>query len=184
MHHGTNPMFLPVLFGTLAALASTSCASHHGNGGDEHAGDVSGTTHARPTQTEIEKLRSERFTEIDGVDAVPVTCQLAFAEAIREPTFSLANPGAPYQSTDVMSAGVRLPWRRLVFGGMSNDRCVIYYEIGGFAHRYAALIFDITPPAPAKCIWGGTDGGIYSSLSELITQISQGSFKRGGDVCN
>ncbi|WP_157971356.1 hypothetical protein [Dyella sp. C9] len=180
---GKDLTFCWALVGVAMALVSSSCASQSDDPRRDGSVHLSAKESRRPASDEGAKLLSENFIEITNVDAIPESCQRAFAEATREPTYSLANPSEPYQATDVISSGPRLPWRRLVYGGVSSDRCVIYYEVGGIAKHYAVLVFDRSTPKVAKCVWGGAGGKNVSSFSRLISQIASGAFDQEGDTC-
>lgn len=132
-----------------------------------------------PTQQEGIKLLAEHFTEVRDADALPDRCKHAFTKLTGETSFSLANPGQRYQATDAMAPNARLPWRRLVFGGFSSDRCVIYYEIGGFVTTRAAVVFDTSGDASADpFVWGGIDGGAPHDVPSLVENIARGDFRR------
>ena len=133
----------------------------------------------RQSTDESARLLSEKFTEIQEISAIPPACKAAFAKATGESSFALADPGAPYQSTDVVARGAKLPWRRLIHVGLSSDRCVLYYEIGGFTTTYAALIFDLSVPGTATLVWGGVDGSEVTDFRSLLLQIARGSFRSG-----
>lgn len=55
-----------------------------------------------------------------------------FAEAARNPSRTLANPDENFKMTDFN----QVPTRRLIWGGLSKDYCLIHYEHGGYAHTY------------------------------------------------
>lgn len=127
-----------------------------------------------PAATERQKLLAEHFTEVRDAAAFPASCRRGFAALARTHDFELANPGQPYQATDVVSR--RLPWRRLFIGGASSDRCVVFYEIGGFATHRAVVVLDISQKTPVL-VWGGADGKNPADLRELISQIVEGAFR-------
>lgn len=127
-----------------------------------------------PALAERGKLRSEHFTEVRDAAAFPAGCKSGFATLTKTPGFELANPGQPFQATDVV--GPKLPWRRLLFGGVSNDRCVVFYEIGGFAPYRAVVVLDVSGKTPVLT-WGGAGGKNPADMRELISQIAEGAFR-------
>src|SRR5947207_1933506 len=72
-------------------------------------------------------LRTEAFTPIATVGALPAGVRAALQELFGEKTLALAEPGSPFQSTDVVM-GPPLPFRRMIAAGRSNDHCIVYYE--------------------------------------------------------
>ena len=128
-----------------------------------------------PASGEREKLLSEHFTEVRDAAAFPASCKSGFAALTRTHGFELANPGQPYQATDVMGRGPQLPWRRLLIGGVSSDRCIVFYEIGGFAPFRAVVVLDISAKTPTL-VWGGAGGKNPADLRALISQIAEGDF--------
>jgi len=169
-----------VVSGAVLALAVGCASSADSDQGRESSihGATGGIT--QPSSYESARLLSEKFTEIEDVGAIPPACKAAFAKVTGESSFALANPGTPYQSTDVVTTGAKLPWRRLIYGGLSSDRCVLYYEIGGFTTTYAVVVFDISAPGSAKWIWGGVDGFEVTSFQSLLLQIGRGTFRQNG----
>ena len=87
----------------------------------------------------------------------------------------IAEPGAPFQVTDVM-ATARLPIRRLVAAGCSVDHCLVYYERGGIAHTWRAVWFHWTPAA-TRFEWGGMAPAGLASIEEVRHAILSGAAK-------
>jgi hypothetical protein len=162
--------------GGLAHAQSSAPATPAGSAGPQVASATAGSF---PTNaSESAKLRSERFTPVTDVATFPDACKKAFATLTKERTFALANPGQPFQATDVMSMA-KLPWRRLILGGTTPDRCIVYYEKGGFATSYAAVLFDISKVEEPTMIWRGVGGGAPHDLPELVSSVTTGGFKQG-----
>ena len=78
-------------------------------------------------------LRGEQFVPVSGVAALPPGVRDGLQVLWHSPKFELAEPGAEYQVTDVIT-NPNLPTRRLILAGCSADHCIIYYEHGGIAH--------------------------------------------------
>jgi hypothetical protein len=131
------------------------------------------------TPAESAKLRSERFVEVHDAEALPLACKHGFAALTGEPSFSLANPGQPYRATDALASPAGLPWRRLIVGAVSTDRCVVHYERGGFATLYAVVIFDLSKADAPRFIWGGVNVGNQPDVRALISKMAQGTFESG-----
>lgn len=84
---------------------------------------------------------------------IPRACQLAFTTLSREKRFEMANPGERYQATDMIGEQ-GLPWRRLIFAAVRQNRCLIDYEKGGRGKTLYLVVLD-TSNHPATLVWGG-----------------------------
>ncbi len=155
------------------ALSCYPALAHSDSAHGEQAAVLKAST---PSLAERAKLLSESFVEVRDVAALPASCLRGFAALTHTRDAELANPGQPYQATDVIAKGPRLPWRRLLIGAVSNDRCVVFYEIGGFAPYRAAMILDTSQNGPATLTWGGADGKDPADAHALIAQIVEGAF--------
>ena len=56
--------------------------------------------------------------------------------------FSMAERGARFQATDVMSPGAQLPGSRFIAARQNGCALAIRYEYGGIAHGYATAILE------------------------------------------
>src|SRR5260370_3153799 len=87
----------------------------------------------------------------------------------------MANPGKRFEATDFI-VDSSIPRKRLIFAGVSGDRCFVHYEQGGIAHSYLLALFTVTSPATMKPIWRGYCGHaahIRDLRSELAAGCSQ-----------
>jgi hypothetical protein len=64
------------------------------------------------------------------ISDIPEAVRVAFAEAAHLDAFSMAEPGARWQATDVI-VWPRLPWRRLIGVAVTGSFCLVFYEHGG-----------------------------------------------------
>lgn len=131
-----------------------------------------------PSPAEREKLLSGTFVEVRDAAAFPSSCKRGFARLARTHDFELANPGQPYQQTDVLGPGPWRPHRRLLLGGVSGDRCIVFYEVGGFAPYRSVVVMDISASGAATPVWSGSGGKDPKDLQELLSQIAAGAFSR------
>jgi hypothetical protein len=69
-------------------------------------------------------LRGEHFSPLTTVAALPAGLRQALSELFNAPALDMADPGTPFQATDVMVTP-RLPARRLVAAGCSADHCLV-----------------------------------------------------------
>jgi hypothetical protein len=135
---------------------------------------------SQPSTNESIKLKSSAFTPVHDTTSFPDACKKGFAKQIGERSFELANPGQPYQATDVITQNPRLPWRRLILGGSAPDRCIVYYEKGGIATTRAVVVIDISRPSGPAFVWGGIGGEDPHDLVSLVSQITDAKFQPGG----
>lgn len=115
------------------------------------------------------------FSIVKKVDRLPDALKSAFAQLASESDFKMANPGEKYQETDFISEP-GLPWRRLLFAGISNDRYFIHYEKGGMGHSFYVAIFNVSPAGKVSFLWGGPGFRAARDLPQLRTLVSVGVF--------
>jgi hypothetical protein len=117
-------------------------------------------------------LRSERFSPLANVAALPTGLRDELNNLFGGKTLELADPGAPFQATDVMVTP-RLPHRRLTAAGCSPDHCLVYYERGGFAHVHYAVLFKVSSDG-TRFEFGGLAPGGLADLEAVKTAIAAG----------
>jgi hypothetical protein len=117
-------------------------------------------------------LRSERFSPLANVAALPTGLRDELNNLFGGKTLELADPGAPFQATDVMVTP-RLPPRRLTAAGCSPDHCLVYYERGGFAHVHFAVLFKVST-AGTRFEFGGLAAGGLADLEAVKDAIVTG----------
>ena len=93
----------------------------------------------------------------------------------RSASLDIAEPGAPFQATDLVSTP-NLPIRRLVAAGCSANYCLVYYERGGIAHTWPVALFHWTPSA-TRLEWGGLAPGGLKTLDEVRKVVLSGAVK-------
>jgi hypothetical protein len=117
-------------------------------------------------------LRSERFAPVTTVAALPAGLRDALNGLFNTKTLDVADPGAPFQATDVMVTP-RLPPRRLTAAGCSADHCLVYYERGGFAHVHYAVVFKVSANA-TRFEFGGLAAGGLRDLDAVKDALVSG----------
>jgi len=108
---------------------------------------------------------------ISKTEGIPANVKLAFSKIAREPSFAMANPGQKFQVTDVVLDRT-LPWRRLVFAGVLDDKWFIHYERGGYAHGYYVAAFKANSHGDALFLWGCGVGKSAKTLEELRPMVA------------
>ena len=117
--------------------------------------------------------QTKDFQSFSSVSAVPESVRDAFARAVRDSEFAMAEPGAKWQVTDVILEG-GLPWRRLQAGAVSSDFLVIFYEHGGIAHSYHVCVFRMKVGS-AQLVWRAARPKNVVSLDALKSAIRAGA---------
>jgi mono/diheme cytochrome c family protein len=114
------------------------------------------------------------FSIEKNVGRLPANLKSAFAQLAGERYFNMANPGEKFQVTDVIDEP-GLPWRRLFFAGISNDKYFIHYEKGGIAHSSHLAVFAVNSDGKVSFLWGGP-GPAAKDLAQLRTMLAAGKF--------
>jgi hypothetical protein len=120
-------------------------------------------------------VESERFGIVTSIRGVPLGVRDALSTLFGSGTLDIAEPGAEFQATGVVT-NPKLPARRLVAAGCSNDHCLVYYERGGTDHTWHVALFHWTPPA-TRFEWGSTAPGGLKTIDDVLNAILSGAIK-------
>lgn len=123
-------------------------------------------------QSEIQQFFVGNFLIIKDVNNLPPPVLWAFTEQ-HGSRVVMANPGKKFRATDVV-VDPTLPYRRLIFAGVSGDRCFVHYEQGGLAHSYLVALFQVTSKDNMKPIWRGYCWEPATSFEELRSWLLDG----------
>ena len=127
---------------------------------------------AVPTsQSQAEQFLDGDFQLITDTEALPEPVIKAFTEKGGS-RLTIANPGKRFQVTDVVF-DESLPWKRLLFAGVSGKKCFMLYEQGGITHFYVLALFEVTPPNTLKGVSLGSCVPA-ADFAELRSNVSQG----------
>lgn len=121
------------------------------------------------------RILDGKFSIERNVARLPDALKSAFAILAKEPDFKMANPGEKYQETDVVTDPA-LPFRRLLFAGVSKEKYFIHYEKGGISHSYHVAVFAVNPDGKVNFLWGGPGTRAASDLAQLRMMVSAGIF--------
>jgi hypothetical protein len=121
-------------------------------------------------------LQAEQFAIVTSVRGLPLGVRDQLQKLFGTQALEIAEPGAPFQSTDVL-VSPRLPIRRMIAAGCSTDHhCLLYYERGGIAHTRHVMLFHWTPDA-TRFEWGGTAPGGLATVDAVRKAILSGVIK-------
>jgi len=124
-------------------------------------------------------MKDERFQIVTSIRGLPLGVRDGLQRLFGSQTLDIAEPGAEYQSTDVI--GKELPIRRLVAAGCSIDHCLVYYERGGSEHKWQVALFHWTPPA-TRFEWGASAPGGMKTIDEVRESVLSGAIDRANSV--
>lgn len=114
----------------------------------------------KDTAAQLERLvDGKRFESIAAVSALPAPVRAELARLMKQETLSMADPGQPFQVTDVVSDRT-LPGRRLILAGQAGDIVVVHYESGGFAHLYKLLVLRVADGTASVAATAHTKGAL------------------------
>ena len=120
-------------------------------------------------------VKDERFDVVTSIRGLPLGVREGLQTLFGGFSLDIAEPGAAFQATDVMSTP-RLPSRRLVAAGCAADHCIVYYERGGIAHTWQVALFRWTPDA-TRFEWGGIAPGGLKTIEDVRKAILSGAVK-------
>jgi hypothetical protein len=119
-----------------------------------------------------EHIRTETFAPLTSVGALPDPVKRELGQLFETTGLALAEPGAPFQATDVVT-NPKLPWRRLIAAGCAADHCLVHYEKGGFAHVYHVLVVSRQGDR-ARLVWGGAVSGPIRDVQAVRDALAAG----------
>ncbi|MEZ5420792.1 MAG: hypothetical protein R2708_26085 [Vicinamibacterales bacterium] len=123
-------------------------------------------------------VRAERFQEVTAVRGLPLGVREALQRVFGSTAMAMADPGAPFQATDEVTDPA-LPARRLVLAACSTDHCVVYYERGGVAHTWRALLFHWTPDVTTVVAGGVAPRGLQT-FDDVRQALLTGGIRAAG----
>ena len=123
-----------------------------------------------------EHLQAESFGIVTSIRGLPLGVRDALQILWETPTLDIADPGAAFQATAV-AANPKLPIRRLIAAGCSNDHhCLVYYERGGSEHTWHVVLYQWTPAA-TRFEWGNTAPGGLVTIEDVRNAVVSGRIK-------
>ncbi len=120
-------------------------------------------------------VKNERFEVVTSIRGLPLGVRNELQTLFGSSTLDIAEAGAEFQATDVI-VNPKLPTRRLVAAGCSNDHCLVHYERGGRTHTWLVALFHWTPAA-TRLEWGGHSPIGLASIDEVRNTALSGAIK-------
>jgi hypothetical protein len=84
--------------------------------------------------------------------------------------FVIADPGKEFLATDVFYDD-SLPQKRLIFAGVLDDKCFVYYEQGGWGFSTILAFFKLTSKESMEPLWRGYSWPPAADIEELRSQV-------------
>jgi len=129
---------------------------------------------ALPADLRLALIQPKDFQLRTSLSKIPDTVRVAFAKAIGDGTFFMAEPGAKWQAGYEVK-DTRLPRRRLQRALLSKSFCVLFYESGGRRKNNHVAFFRLTE-AGAEFV--GSTGNSYPPVFDLRRLL--GAIDDGG----
>jgi hypothetical protein len=130
-----------------------------------------------PSQTVTQLARQDflqgSFSSIKNMQDLPPSVLRAFTEQSGS-RLVMADPGKDFRATDVIYDST-VPSKRLIFAGVSGDKCFVHYEQGGIGLSYVLALFNVTSKDRMKPIWQGYCGRRATDLEDLRSLLAGGS---------
>ena len=124
-------------------------------------------------------VKNDRFQIVTSLRGLPLGVRDAMPTLFGTSGLDIAEPGADFQTTDVVRTP-QLPLRRLVAAGCSTDHCLVYYEHGGIAHTWQVALFHWTPEA-TRFEWGGAAPGGLKTIDDIRNAVLSGAIKNANN---
>ena len=122
------------------------------------------------SQAVVQQFLDDDFRFIKDTKALPKPVIQAFTETGGS-RLTIANPGKEFEETDVIW-DASVPRKRLLFAGVSRDKCFMLYEQGGRVHFYVLALFELSNANVMKPVWAGYCGPA-ASIAELRSNVSR-----------
>jgi hypothetical protein len=126
-------------------------------------------------------VKNDRFQVVTSIRGLPLGVREELQKMWGSQTLDIAEPGDQFQRTRA-SGDSKLPTRRLIAAGCSNDvYCLVYYERGGSAHTWHVMLFHWRP-AETRFEWGGTAPSGLATIDDVRKAVLSGAIKSPGTL--
>ena len=120
-------------------------------------------------------VKSEDFGIVTSIRGLPLGVRDELQTLFGSNTLDIAEPGAEFQATEVIGTS-KLPTRRLLVAGCSEDHCLVYYERGGREHTWHVALFHWAP-STTRFEWGGVAPRGLTSVDAVRKAALSGVIK-------
>jgi hypothetical protein len=122
---------------------------------------------------ETQQFLEGDFEIIRRVEALPRPVLAAFTKQGGSRVL-MANPGEKFEATDyILDASV--PRKRLVFAGISENKCFVHYEQGGRPHSFVLAFLTLTSAHEMKLLWQGYCDEPAADIQTLRSKLENAS---------
>jgi hypothetical protein len=128
---------------------------------------------SKTAQSQAQQFLDGTFFLVRDVRNLPAPVLRAFTEQGGS-RLVIANPGKNFRATDVVYDPT-LPSKRLIFAGVSGEKCFVHYEQGGIGESFILALFDVLSKDTMKPIWRGYCGGRANNLDDLRSWLRDGT---------
>jgi hypothetical protein len=123
--------------------------------------------------SEVQRFLDGDFKPIADVRSLPLPVLAAFTEQGGS-RLLMANPGKKFEAADVI-LDASVPQKRLIFAGVSDNRCFVHFEQGGRAHSYVLTFFTLPSAEKMTPLWRGYCDKPAANIEELHSKLVSGA---------
>lgn len=123
----------------------------------------------------LDHLEEEQFGIVTSLRGLPLGVREALQALFASQWLDIAEPDEEFQAAGA-SVRSRVPSRRLVLAGCSNDHCLVYYERAATTNTWHATLFNWTP-AETRFEWGGDARGGLTDIDDVRKALLAGDIK-------
>jgi hypothetical protein len=123
---------------------------------------------ARISPSALQIFLTGDFTIVKDMKMLPPPVLQAYTERGGS-RLVMANPGKRFNATDVIYDS-SVPRKRLIFAGVSQDKCFVHYEQGGISHSYLVALFKVNS-TKLEPVWKGYCGAA-KNLEDLRSAVA------------
>jgi hypothetical protein len=124
------------------------------------------------SESRIQHFLEGDYELIAKVESLPRPVLAAFTERGGSRPL-IANPGKKFEATDyILDASV--PRKRLIFAGISDNRCFVHYERGGRSRQYILAFFVVRSAESLEPLWRGSCDGPAANIGDLRSKFMDG----------
>jgi hypothetical protein len=124
---------------------------------------------APDSQAMLDLLRTAPFSKLSHIAELPPAVLRA---CVNDPQ-DVADPGEPFNPTDLRLPGYTEPGTRLVWAATDSEHYVLDFEYGGLGYHQTVLIVDFDNAKGTATVLAIADGKKVSGIDELIKAAAE-----------